>query len=125
MPIVYLALCRATGKAYVGCTSRSLPQRRDEHVAAAANGSPYKFHQALRSQGFSSFTWSVLATCASAAEMYVLERQYVAKYNSYRSGYNSTPGGAGSPSDGKKSARKLPIRSSRRATSTVYTRRPR
>lgn len=123
MPIVYLALCRATGKAYVGCTSRSLPQRRDEHVAAAANGSPYKFHQALRSQGFSSFAWSVLATCASAAEMYVLERQYVAKYNSYRSGYNSTPGGAGSPSDGRGSARKMAIRPARRSAPIAYVRR--
>lgn len=108
MPIVYLALCRATGKSYVGCTSRSLPQRREEHVASAANGSPYKFHQALRSQGFSSFAWTVLETCASMADAYRLERQYVAKYNSFRFGYNSTPGGVGSASDGRRTARKMP-----------------
>lgn len=110
MPIVYLAHCKATGKSYVGCTSRSLPQRREEHTVSAVNGSPHKFHRALREHGPSSFVWSVLATCASVEDMYRLERTYVERYNSFRSGYNSTPGGKGSEADGRASRRKMPIR---------------
>lgn len=106
--LVYLATCRATGKVYVGCTTKSLRERQEEHHVAAANGSPWKFHKALREHGLSSFVWGELATATDRQHMFALERQYIARYNSFRSGLNSTQGGAGSASDGARAKRKLP-----------------
>lgn len=108
--IVYVAVSRATGKAYVGCTSKTLRERQEEHHTAAVNGSPYKFHKALRELGLSSFSWSVLDTVTSSAAMFERERFHVARYNSYKAGYNSTPGGVGSAADGRATRMKLPKR---------------
>ena len=93
----------------MGCTSKSLRERREQHHLSATGGSSHKFHKALREFGLSSFVWSVLVTVDSSAAMYAAERAHVAKYNSYRSGYNSTPGGQGSD-PGPASRRKLPIK---------------
>lgn len=112
---VYLATCRATGKVYVGCTSRSLRERREQHHLSAMGGSPHKFHKALREFGLASFVWTVLATVDSRAAMYAAERSHVARYNSFKAGYNSTPGGQGSD-PGPASRRKLPIRPAYRGT---------
>lgn len=95
--IVYRAFCAATGKSYIGCTARSLPQRREEHTLAASNGSPYKFHKALLTQGFNAFSWEVIARASNVPQMYQLEKAMVEKYQSFRNGYNSTPGGAEHP----------------------------
>lgn len=116
--LVYLATCKASGKVYVGCTAKSLRERREQHHLSAVNGSPHKFHKALRELGLSSFEWTVLGTATSKAAMFAMERSCVARYNSYRSGYNSTPGGQGSASDGMASRRKMPIK-------TPYPSRPR
>lgn len=102
MGVVYLARCLATGKVYVGCTSKSLQQRKEEHIRDAVNGSPFRFHEAIRKMGAGQFTWKVLATEPDPSALFKLEAFYVSKYNSYRNGYNSTPGGKGSPDDGMK-----------------------
>lgn len=106
---VYLARCRATGKVYVGCTGKTLRERREQHHTSAANGSPYKFHKALREYGYGSFEWSVLSTVQTQAEAFRCEREFVSRYNSYRSGLNSSPGGAGSSADGVASRKKRPV----------------
>lgn len=108
--LVYMARCRATNRVYIGCTRKTLRERQGEHHFAAVNGSPYKFHRALRELGLSSFQWSVLGEYDSPAAMFGAERSFIAKYNSYRFGYNSTEGGQGSPSDGAASRRKMPAR---------------
>ena len=99
--ILYLAQCTATGKVYVGCTTKTLQHRKAQHVDSAANGSPYKFHKALKEFGPDSFRWSVIGTAKSIAEMFQTERKLIARYNSYRNGLNSTPGGEGRPTDNK------------------------
>lgn len=108
--LVYLARCKSTGKVYVGCTRKSLCERKAEHHIAAANGSPFKFHKALKALGSAAFEWSELARPDCEAAMFAAERSFVARYNSYRDGYNSTPGGPGTTQDGMASRRKLPIK---------------
>jgi hypothetical protein len=109
MPLIYIAKHRVTGKVYIGCTERTLPQRKFEHAAAAQNGSPLKFHKALRELGFDSFLWEVLENTPPGDAMYARERYWVARYNSFKTGLNSTPGGRGSENDGAKHRRKLPV----------------
>lgn len=113
--IVYLATCTVTGKSYVGCSSKGLSVRRDQHVTAAFNGSAYRFHLAIRQYGSASFTWRILENVPATADMYAAEKRWILKLNTYKTGLNSTPGGVGSASDGQRSRARysqLPARKS-------------
>lgn len=94
--IVYQAKSNLTGMVYIGCTRKSLEQRKAEHHRDAFNGSPFKFHRALKNAS-DSFAWSVVAVADSQREVFALERRHIAMRNSYAAGYNSTPGGAPEP----------------------------
>ena len=105
MPIVYIA-STADGKVYIGCTTKGLDVRKGEHSAAAATGSPYKFHKAIREKGMAAFTWRIVGNYKNTQDMYAAERATIARYNSYRNGYNSSPGGKGSKADGMRARAK-------------------
>lgn len=95
-----MAECKVTEKVYVGCTTRTLRERKEEHHLSALGGSQWKFHKAIREHGFRSFEFRVADTAQSEEEMFRKERVLIARYNSFRCGYNSTEGGRGSPGVG-------------------------
>ena len=49
---------------YIGKTDRSLPERREEHEAAALKRDGIKFHEALLQTGFANWKWAILEVCA-------------------------------------------------------------
>lgn len=106
--LIYVATHNASGKKYVGCTTKGLEMRKAQHLLSAAQGSPYKFHKALRELGFSAFSWRVICSCDGKADMYAKEKHWIAAYNSYRNGFNSTPGGAGTKADGLRHKARMP-----------------
>lgn len=57
---VYLVTHKATGRSYVGMTTRRPGRRWKEHKNAALNGSNLKFHRALNKYGDAAFSWQVL-----------------------------------------------------------------
>lgn len=85
-------------KSYVGITKKSTHHRLLEHKSHARCGSKYKFHLALNKYTAPS-DWkievlenSLSFMCAKLKEIF-----YIQYFDTFRSGYNSTLGGEGSP----------------------------
>lgn len=76
-------------------TARSLNERWNSHCSAAKNGSPFRFHSAIRKYGKDSFIAEILYDNLNIEECRTLEEQTILEYNTTNSGYNAKPGGCG------------------------------
>lgn len=105
------------GKCYIG-QSIDIEQRRLAHLSSANNKKAddynHQLHQALRKYGVSNFSFEVLVELHGEGYdkelLNTLEIYYISKYNSFKQGYNATPGGdARDPalSKGEKNGRAL------------------
>lgn len=83
-------------KIYIG-VSRNLGKRRKEHkYRLSANRHVNKLLQSdFNKYGENSFSFEILEI-APVEKLYVLEKYYIEKYDSYKNGYNMTIGGDGS-----------------------------
>lgn len=97
MMVIYGIRQLLTGKIYVGKTSAPLSKRIGKHVWLAEHGSPLPIHRSIRKYGIDSFEVICLATASTAEELNVLERRFIADFNSCdpKCGYNLTAGGDG------------------------------
>lgn len=97
---VYKCVNIINEKVYIGITIESLEERKRKHISdTLRRKDKCHFHRALRKYGLDSFEWSVIETISSSSKENLLfclknlETKYIKLYNSYTSGYNSTPGG--------------------------------
>ena len=100
---VYKCICLLTNKIYVGITTETVDSRRDRHIRESFNINSYSynhhFHRAIRKYGPEQFEWSQLEiVSADTKETLIfclkqLEIKYIALFDSYNNGYNSTLGG--------------------------------
>jgi predicted GIY-YIG superfamily endonuclease len=88
--IVYLAKS-PSNKYYIGITTQLLSERVRKHYILTKNPKT-KFHKALRKYK-KDMKWRVLGKYKSKEIMLKKEIYYIKKYDSYKSGYNSTLGG--------------------------------
>ncbi|SHE78275.1 group I intron endonuclease [Flavobacterium fontis] len=91
--IVYLVENTFTSEVYIGATTKTLVERKIDHLTKTKNGSNVCFHQAIQSYGPESFVWSVIDTADSIDELAQKETKYIINYNSVENGYNSDCGG--------------------------------
>lgn len=93
--IIYRA-SSPSGKVYIGQTIFSLDFRRRQHESTAYNkrSKTYnvKINQAIRKYG-KVLVWEVLHANIPRGLLNMYEIDEIAKHDSYRLGYNSTPGG--------------------------------
>lgn len=96
--LVYKITNNINGKSYIGITSRTLTIRWHQHIYDATNeyrdAYDGKFQRAIRKYGAENFTVEVLED--NITDRKVLEQkeiEYIALYNTYYNGYNSTFGG--------------------------------
>jgi len=93
---VYRAVNEVNGKAYIGITRHSTALRWKEHLKKAAQGSPYRFHAALRKYGASAFRVETLLICQGAEAAAGYEMALIRAHSTYgERGYNATLGGDG------------------------------
>ena len=96
---IYKITCEISGKSYIGKTIRSLKERIREHFNCKAGTTALR--RAIRKYGKKAFTVQTLEehTANSVQELNTMlsEREiyFIAKYNTYRNGYNCTKGGEG------------------------------
>lgn len=94
---IYKATCMSTGKVYVGQTIQSMAKRKKSHERNAFDQKSMmyntKFGKAIRKYGFDNFVWEIIHNNVPWSELDKLEVSEISKYDSYNSGYNSTPGG--------------------------------
>ena len=85
------------GKYYIGLTTTSLEQRRQEHKRSAKRGETQCLYKALRKYNMiDTFELIEIDTAVSLEELYEMEISYIIEYNSYYmngKGYNMTFGG--------------------------------
>lgn len=91
--IIYQAVSNITGLSYIGYTTSSLSERvakHKYHFSKVIRSS--KFYTALYEQGFNNFTWNILAV-VEEDNLQQTEMQFIALYNTFANGYNSSYGG--------------------------------
>lgn len=97
---IYCFKNKVNGKRYIG-QSIHLEKRYNEHKNNHLNPKycnyNSKFYRALRKYGFENFEYNILAICQQD-DLNELEQFYIQKYDSKKSGYNSTFGGEDNPS---------------------------
>lgn len=94
--IIYIHRCKTTNKCYVGQTCRKLEKRWGKNGKNYTEHNNLKFYNAIQKYGWEDFEHFIVAQCNTLKEAYELERYYIDKLNTYKNGYNSTLGGAGS-----------------------------
>lgn len=89
MGVIYKVTCSINNKVYIGQTRQSLEERRRQHEKT---NDKTKFHRALRKYSFSNFIWEIIEECDNVS-LNEREKYWIAYYDSYKFGYNMTPGG--------------------------------
>lgn len=88
-----------SNKIYIGQTTNEDKRKREHYNCAMNNTDNMIFHKAIRKYGWNNFTYEVifneefdsLEKCQN--KLNEMEQYFIAKYNSYNNGYNSTLGG--------------------------------
>jgi len=93
--IVYCITNTVNEKKYIGMTGRTLDERWKSHCSSAKNGSPFRFHSAIRKYGEDSFFKEVLFDNLSIQDCRRIEEDMIKEHNSMIHGYNAKPGGCG------------------------------
>lgn len=91
---VYKATNKISGKCYIGKTTKSLDERKSQHLKLSKTKNTH-FLNALRSYGESNFTWEIIDTAKTNEELNEKEIYWINQYNSVNNGYNMIDGGTG------------------------------
>jgi group I intron endonuclease len=94
---IYKAVSKTTGKVYIGQTAQTLQERINQHNSHAyGHQYNYHFHNAIRKYGPEDFTYEIIEdSIKSTKVLNEREKYWIAYYDSYYNGYNSTLGGEG------------------------------
>lgn len=91
--IIYKAENTLTGEVYIGATSKSLKERKQDHIQKANKKVGSYFQEAIGTYGPEAFTWEQIDTATTNDELAAKEIKYVLENNSVDGGYNSDKGG--------------------------------
>lgn len=95
MVLIYMAICRASGKRYIGITTHSAAKRWGQHVRSARrDGRDYALHRAIRAHGAETFYFGEIESGLTIEQAVVRERELIVQYGTRSpDGYNLTAGG--------------------------------
>ena len=91
--LVYKVTNQETGKAYIGVTTRTMEERKADHIKKASNGMGSYFQSAIATFGPAAFQFEQIDTATSSNELAEKEKKYILQYDSKENGYNSDSGG--------------------------------
>ncbi|MFT7250492.1 MAG: hypothetical protein ACI9FW_000203 [Flavobacterium sp.] len=91
--IIYKVTNLKTKEVYIGATTKSIEERKIDHLQKSNKKDGSYFQEAISTYGSTSFTWEQVDTASSTNELAEMEKQYILKYNSKEQGYNSDSGG--------------------------------
>lgn len=90
--IIYKVTNNINNKIYIGQTIQSLKERKRQHYKFAKNKHNYKFSNALNKYNIDDFLWEILEDDILIKNLNDKEVYYINLYDSFKKGYNSTPG---------------------------------
>ncbi len=91
--IIYKAQNTVTGECYIGATTKSIDERKQDHLQKANSGQGQKFHDAISTMGVNNFKWEQLDTASNPNELAEKETKYIYDFKTREEGYNSDCGG--------------------------------
>ncbi|WP_224487873.1 NUMOD1 domain-containing DNA-binding protein [Robertkochia flava] len=91
--IIYKVTHKESGKTYIGATTKSLEERKADHIQKANNKVGSYFQEAIGTYGPEAFTWELIDTANTSNELARKEQKYVDKFDSFLVGYNQDSGG--------------------------------
>ena len=91
--IIYKAQNTLTGECYIGATTKSIEERKQDHLQKASSGSSLKFHYAISTTGADNFKWEQLDTASNTNELAEKETKYIYEFKAQEEGYNGDSGG--------------------------------
>lgn len=91
--IIYKVENKNNGYVYVGATTKSIEERKKDHLYKAQIGQGNIFQEAISTYGTDAFNWETIDTASSTDELAQKEKQYILEYNSKKKGYNIDAGG--------------------------------
>jgi group I intron endonuclease len=91
--IVYKVTNKNTEEVYVGVTTKSIEDRKRDHLKKSKKGKSYAFQNAIATYGVDAFKWEQIDTATTTNELAQKEKEYILEYNSKEQGYNSDSGG--------------------------------
>ena len=91
--IIYKVINTETNEIYIGATTKSIDERRNDHIQKSNDGKGYKFHNAISTYGADSFQWVQLDTASTSNDLASKEKNYILEYNSKEKGLNADSGG--------------------------------
>jgi hypothetical protein len=93
--IIYKAQNTFTGESYIGATTKTIQERKADHLSKAERGIGSYFQEAIGTYGSDAFTWEQIDTATNVNELAVKEAEYILQYDSFKAGYNSNKGAGG------------------------------
>jgi len=91
--IIYKVTNTLNGKIYIGATSKSIEERKKDHLQKALNGVGSNFQKAIAKYNPDKFIWEKIDTAQDLNELAEKEKFYIQLYKSNDTGYNSDAGG--------------------------------
>ena len=75
--IIYKATNSVNGFVYVGATTKTIRDRKKDHLSKATSGESGKFQEAISTYGAEAFFWEQIDTASSIDELALKEKQYI------------------------------------------------
>ena len=91
--IIYKVTHNPSRQSYIGATTKSVNERRMDHIQRANRGETGKLQEAIATYGPEAFSWTQIDTANSVNELAEKEKKYIVQYDSKENGYNSDLGG--------------------------------
>lgn len=91
--IIYKAANIITNEVYIGATTKSIEDRKLDHIQKSDKKVGSYFQEAMQTYGNESFTWEQIDTASSSDELAKKEVYYIQQYNALQNGYNEDRGG--------------------------------
>ena len=93
--IIYKAQNTITGESYIGATTKTIQERKADHLCKAERGLGSNFQEAIGTYGPDAFTWEQIDTAITINDLAEKEAEYILKFNSFKAGYNQNKGSGG------------------------------
>ena len=91
--IIYKAVNTITDEVYIGATTKSIEERKQDHIQKANKKVGGYFQEAIGTYGPEAFNWEEIDTASTNDELALKERKYILENNAVEEGYNSDRGG--------------------------------
>lgn len=91
--IIYKAQNTFTGETYIGATTKTLEERKTDHLQKADKKVGSYFQEAIATYGADAFSWEQIDIASSNDELASKEIKYISEYDALENGFNSDKGG--------------------------------